>query len=68
MDGSVGFMVDGWMVLGVVVCPIVTAFIPVVAELLLRMETKYNSVSMQEFPEISEEPMGGKSTKGDKRL
>ncbi len=36
MDGSVGFVVDWWGVLGVVVCPIVTALIPVVAELLLR--------------------------------
>jgi hypothetical protein len=36
MDGSVGFVVDGWVVLGVVVCPIVTAFILLVAELLLR--------------------------------
>ncbi len=36
MDGTVGFVVDWWVVLGVVVCPIVTAFIPVVAELLLR--------------------------------
>ncbi len=36
MDGSVGFVVDGWVVLGVVVCPDVTAFIPVVVELLLR--------------------------------
>jgi hypothetical protein len=35
MDGSVGFVVDGWVVLGVVVCPVVTAFIPVVVELLL---------------------------------
>jgi hypothetical protein len=24
MDGSVGFVVDWWVVLGVVVCPIVT--------------------------------------------
>jgi hypothetical protein len=31
------------------------------------METKYNSISMQEFPEILKEPMGGESTKGDKR-
>jgi hypothetical protein len=31
------------------------------------MEMKYNSISMQEFPEISKEPMGGESTKGDKR-
>jgi hypothetical protein len=36
MDGSVGFLVDGWVVLGVAVCPFVTAFIPVVVELLLR--------------------------------
>jgi hypothetical protein len=36
MDGSVGLMVDGWVVLGAVVCPIVAAFIPVVTELLLR--------------------------------
>ena len=36
MDGSVGFVVDWWVVLGVVVCPIVTALIPVVVELLLR--------------------------------
>jgi hypothetical protein len=34
MDGSVGFVVDWWVVLGVVVCPIVTALIPVVAKLL----------------------------------
>jgi hypothetical protein len=36
MDGSVGFVVDGWVVLGEVVCPIVTAFTPVVVDLLLR--------------------------------
>ncbi len=36
MNGSVGLVVDGWVVLGVVVCPIVAAFIPVVVELLLR--------------------------------
>ncbi len=36
MDGSVGFVVDGWVVLGVIVCPTVTAFILVVEELLLR--------------------------------
>jgi hypothetical protein len=35
MDGFVGFVVDWWVVLGVVVCPIVTALIPVVAELFL---------------------------------
>ncbi len=37
MDGSVGFMVDWWVVLGVVVCPVVTTLIPVVVELLLRL-------------------------------
>jgi hypothetical protein len=36
VDASVGFVVDECVVLGVVVCPIVTAFIPLVAELLLR--------------------------------
>ncbi len=30
------------------------------------METKYDSISMQEFPEISKEPMSDESTKGDK--
>ncbi len=30
------------------------------------METKYNSISMEEFPEILKEPMGGESAKGDK--
>jgi hypothetical protein len=37
MDGSVGPIVDGRVVLGVLVCPTVAAFIPVVAELLLRL-------------------------------
>ena len=46
MDGSVGFMVDGWVVLGVVVCPIVTAFIPVVAELLLRFSAVDDDLSL----------------------
>jgi hypothetical protein len=36
MDGSVGLMVDGGVVFGVVFCPIVAAIIPVVTELLLR--------------------------------
>jgi hypothetical protein len=36
MYGSVGLVVDGWVVFGVVVCPIVAAFIPLVTELLLR--------------------------------
>ena len=31
-----GLVVDGWVVFGVVVCPIVAAFIPVVTELLFR--------------------------------
>ncbi len=30
MGGSVGFVVDWWVVLGVVVCPVVTALIPAV--------------------------------------
>ncbi len=37
MDGSVGFVVDWRLVLGVVVRPIVTALITVVAELLLGL-------------------------------
>ncbi len=37
MGGSVGFVVDWWVVLGVVVFPVVTALIPVVVELLLRL-------------------------------
>ncbi len=37
MDGSVGFVVDWWVVLGVVVYPVVTILIPVVAELLLGL-------------------------------
>ncbi len=36
MHGSVGFVVYEWVVLGVVVCSIVAAFISVVAELLFR--------------------------------
>ena len=39
MDGSVGLMVDEWVMFGVVVRPIVAAFIPVVMELLLRFLT-----------------------------
>ncbi len=34
MCGSGGLVVDVWLVFGVVVCPIVAAFIPVVTELL----------------------------------
>ncbi len=37
MDGFVGSVVDRWVVLGVVVCPVVATLIPVVAELLLRL-------------------------------
>jgi hypothetical protein len=36
MDGSVGLVVDRWVVLGAVVCPIVAAVIPVIVELLFR--------------------------------
>jgi hypothetical protein len=36
MDGSVGLIVEGWVGLGVEVCPIVATSIPVIAELLLR--------------------------------
>jgi hypothetical protein len=32
------------------------------------VKTKYNSISMEEFPEILKEPMGGKSSKRDKGL
>jgi hypothetical protein len=32
------------------------------------VKTKYNSISMEEFPEILEEPMGGESAKRDKGL
>ncbi len=34
----------------------------------VRVKTKYNSIFMEEFPEILEEPMGGKSAKRDKGL
>ncbi len=37
MYGSVGLVVDGWVVFGVVVCPIVAAIIPVVTELMLGL-------------------------------
>ena len=36
MCGSVGFVVDGRVMFGVVVGQIATAFVPVVAELFLR--------------------------------
>ncbi len=32
------------------------------------MKTKYNSISMEELPEIAKEPMDGESAKGEKRL
>jgi hypothetical protein len=35
MCGSVGLVVDEWVMFGVVVCPIVAAFIPVEMEMLL---------------------------------
>jgi hypothetical protein len=34
----------------------------------VRMDTKYNAISKEEFPEISKEPMGGESAEGDKGL
>jgi hypothetical protein len=30
------------------------------------VKTKYNSISMEELPEISKEPISGESAKGDK--
>ena len=35
MCGSVGFMLDGWVVFGVVVGQILAAFVPIVAKLFL---------------------------------
>ena len=35
MCGSVGFVVDGWVVFGVIVGQVATAFVPVEAELFL---------------------------------
>jgi hypothetical protein len=32
------------------------------------VKTEHDSISMEEFPEIVKEPMGGKSVKGDKGL
>jgi hypothetical protein len=32
------------------------------------VKTKHDSISMEEFPEITKEPMGGKSAKRDKGL
>ncbi len=37
-------------------------------DIKVEVKTKHNSISMEEFPEITKEPMGGKSTKGDKGL
>jgi hypothetical protein len=34
----------------------------------VKMKMKYNSMSMEEFPEILKEPMGGECAKGDKGL
>ncbi len=33
--GSVGFVIDGWVVFGVIVSQVATAFVPVEAELFL---------------------------------
>ena len=32
------------------------------------VKTEHDSISMEEFPEITKEPMGGESAKGDKGL
>jgi hypothetical protein len=37
-------------------------------DIKVRVKTKYNSIAMEEFPEISKELMGGKSAKRDKGL
>ncbi len=37
-------------------------------DIKVMVKMKYNSISMEEFPEILEEPMGGESAKGDKGL
>ncbi len=36
MCGFIKIVVDGWVMFGVVVCPIVAAFVPVVMELMLE--------------------------------
>ncbi len=35
-------------------------------DIKVGVKTKHNSISMEELPEITKEPMGGKSAKGDK--
>jgi hypothetical protein len=35
-------------------------------DIKVGVKTKHDSISMEEFPEITKEPMGGKSAKGDK--
>ncbi len=37
MCGSIGLLVDVWVVFGVVVCPIVAAFVPVVMESMVEI-------------------------------
>ncbi len=39
MCGSIGFVVDGWVVFGVVIGQIVAAFVPVEAKLFLGFTT-----------------------------
>jgi hypothetical protein len=34
----------------------------------VEVKTKHSSISIEEFPEITKEPMGGESVKGDKGL
>jgi hypothetical protein len=35
-------------------------------DIKVGVKTKHDSISMEEFPEITKEPMGGKSAIGDK--
>jgi hypothetical protein len=37
-------------------------------DIKVGVKTKHESKSMEEFPEITKEPMGGESAKGDKEL
>jgi hypothetical protein len=37
-------------------------------DIKVRVKTKHDSISMEEFPEITKELMGGESAKGDKGL
>jgi hypothetical protein len=37
-------------------------------DIKVGVKTKHDSISMEEFPEITKEPLGGESAKGDKGL